>query len=143
VTIIQCSASLTPLTSCYQGNQRLTLYTHYLTMNYGYLFGLAVLRLTWWSCVCFTTSIFTSICTHAQTHAHKALAREGVCLSRLYVHFAEELTVILLSAKDRERLSVSKVWRESISASQTMMTLESNSMLKSRKDICSFGKMRY
>jgi len=67
-------------------------------MNYGYLCGLAVLRLTWWSCVCFTSFFFTSIRarararTHTQTHVHKALAREGICLSRLYVHFAEKLT---------------------------------------------------
>jgi len=49
------------------------------------------------------------------------------------VHLAEELTVILLSAKDRERPSVSKVWRDSISARQKMLTLENSTMLKSRK----------
>ena len=71
-------------------------------MSYEYLCGLAVLRLTWWSCVCFTKFIFllvfalTHARTHAQTQAHKTLAREGICLSRLYVHLAEELTVILL-----------------------------------------------
>jgi hypothetical protein len=58
VTVVYCSASLTSLTSCFQGNQRLTLYTHYLAVNYKYLCSMAVLRPTWWSCVYFTKFLF-------------------------------------------------------------------------------------
>lgn len=49
--------------------------------------------------------------------------------------------MILLSAKDRERPSVSKVWRYSISARQRMLTLENSTMLKSRKASAALEKL--
>jgi hypothetical protein len=78
VTVVHSSASFTSLTSCYQGNQRLTLYTHY----WQWIMGICVVWRFWGSLgglvfVLEISFLLVFARAHARTNTRTQSARAG------------------------------------------------------------------